>query len=164
MTTTYSATDLQGLLDGLSHGQIGANTLVTVQLADSTARCHVVRGSAMACALDELVVTPTRSTLFSANQLREFAKTLSSRMTYLLEPIAVHEHDAESASVKLRSFPPSRASDETVRYYELYATTNSLSLLRFEKRPGVERRSIDMTMTLEVLSRLLVDLNNAFLH
>jgi hypothetical protein len=121
-------------------------------------RLEVVHADQLACVIDSLSVSAKNGTQFPPADLRQRADGIASRLTYLLEPIRVHEHDAAASSVQLRSYPPTRDAQNSVRYHELQVNRSGLSLVRYEKTSEASRRQIGMTLTREVLLRLMSDL------
>ncbi len=69
-------------------------------------------------------------------RVREISKSLSARLTYLLEPIAPIESDAEQCIIQMRSNPPQRDEQGTSYYELLVRRGGALSLCRWNKAPG----------------------------
>jgi hypothetical protein len=89
--------------------------------------------------------------------LERIGKSLSDRLTYLMEPIAPIEIDAQACVVQLRSNPPQR-DDDGRSYYELTVRRGGqIALVRFRKDTGATRQQIPATVTREVLLRLVGD-------
>ena len=85
------------------------------------------------------------------------AKSLSDRLTYLMEPIRPIEIDADACVAQLRSSPPQR-DDDGRSYYELTVRRGGeIALCRYRKEPGTVRQQIPATVTREVLLRLVDD-------
>ncbi len=85
------------------------------------------------------------------------AKSLSERLTYLMEPIRPIEIDADACVAQLRSSPPQR-DDDGRSYYELTVRRGGdISLVRYRKEPGTPRQQIAANVTREVLLRLVDD-------
>src|SRR4051812_31281905 len=72
----------------------------------------------LACAFTSLTVSTPTLYFLSPDRLQAVAEQISSRITYLLEPIAPIEIDSERCVVQLRSSPPQKDEDRTT-YYEL---------------------------------------------
>ena len=82
---------------------------------------------------------------------------LTRRLQYLLEPLSAIEFDQEAATVLMRSLPPSEDEHGGRHYYELTVRTVGIALRRFHKSPRVPRLQVPMTLTREVLERLIDD-------
>src|SRR5438876_1150946 len=72
----------------------------------------------LACEFAHLTLRTSKLSGASAERLQGIAQGLAQRLTYLLEPIAPIEADAEGCTVQMRSNPPQRGDDGTC-YYEL---------------------------------------------
>jgi len=90
-------------------------------------------------------------------RLRDVSQKLAARLTYLLEPIAPVEVDAQQCVVQLRSNPPQRDEQGTSYYELLVRQGGELSLRRWTKEPGDVRRPLAAHVTREVLLRLAGD-------
>jgi len=104
--------------------------------------------------------TPARAGL-SPEALRGWADQLASRITYLMEPLVVVEHDPLSGEVELRSELPT-ARGEARSYYEIVLDNQaklSLSRVAFDDASR-RRRPAHCQMTREVLERLTDELVN----
>ncbi len=111
----------------------------------------------LGCALWQLTVREDALASRDSAGLARLGQQLTTRVGYLLEPLQVHEIDAATAAVQVRSHPPQREA-KTVRYYEaLLQRDGGLRLARFEKRPGQPREQVAALVTIEVLQRLCQD-------
>ncbi len=120
--------------------------------------CDVVERNSLAVSFDVLrLVTPELASPRAAD-LERIGKALSDRLTYLMEPIAPIEIDAQACVVQLRSNPPQR-DDDGRSYYELARPPRrrdrARALPQGERRNA--RRQIPATVTREVLLRLVGD-------
>ena len=93
--------------------------------------------------------------------LKVWAERLCQRVTYLLENIGPLELEPDSGRVLIRSTSPDR-QDGAKKYYEIVLQSQadgnfSLRRYRFEKGGG-GREQVDMSLTHEVLGKLLSDL------
>lgn len=138
----------------------GAN----VDVADSGDRLlvRVDQSGPLAVTCWELRLTTDRLAGAPIDRVREVAEEITRRVTYLLEPIQPIESDAEACVVQLRSTQPSQTDSEgrngVMSYYEaLVKTGGSISLQRFESQRGVLRTSVSMTLTKEIIIRLVAD-------
>jgi hypothetical protein len=110
-------------------------------------------------AFDALEFTADTPADRSAEALRAWAERLSSRVTYLMEPLVVLEFDTLSGEAELRSQSPT-ARGEVRSYYEVRLSKQGalrLSRVVFDEATR-RRRSAPCQMTLEVLERLADDL------
>lgn len=93
--------------------------------------------------------------------LKTWGESLSRRLSYLLETLALLEVDEEQGQVLIRSNPPDRQGSATT-YYEVLLRQDGpgrFALRRYEARKGIAGRSpVDMQLTHEVLKRLARDL------
>lgn len=93
--------------------------------------------------------------------LKAWGETLSRRLSYLLETLALLEIDEEHGEILIRSNPPDRHGSATA-YYEVLLRQDGpgrFALRRYEAQKGVSGRTpIDMHLTHEVLKRLGRDL------
>jgi hypothetical protein len=94
-------------------------------------------------------------------RLRAVSQDLSQRLTYLLEPIAPIEVDAEQCVVQLRSNPPQRDEQRTSYYELLVRRGGELSLCRWTKAAGDVRQPLAAHVTREVFLRLVGDFSAA---
>jgi hypothetical protein len=155
-------TDIQERLNALADYEIPADAPmgITFPLKHGHATCQFTSVDRLSCALQEVVFQDTHDQVVPHDHvadLNQRATQLSATLTYLLEPIVLQEIDPEHT--QLRSSPPARDEDRTVRYYELMACARTIALQRFQKSPGHPRQSIPMIFTREVLVRLLGDLD-----
>jgi hypothetical protein len=135
----------------------GGNATLDVTAGSRHLTCDLVERNSLAVAFQALrVATPELATATSMD-LERLAKDLSSRLTYLMEPIRPIEIDADACVAQLRSSPPQQ-DDDGRTYYELTVRRGGeLSLARYRKEPGTARRQIPAHVTREVLLRLVDD-------
>jgi hypothetical protein len=107
----------------------------------------------------ELFVPTLQNAAFDA--LRNWADSLSRRLTYLLENIGPLEYDPAAGQVLIRSAPPDKLPDGT-QYYEIVLSSHTggnFSLRRYRSTKGQPGRApVDITVTHEVLLKLADDL------
>jgi len=115
-----------------------ANRRITVAEGLRTLRCEVDQCDPMAAAVFEFV-------LESTELVQQASRSLCDRVNYLLEPISPIETDSEGCVVQMRSSPP--LENELGRYYYelLLRRGGSVSLSRYEKRPGEIRTRVPVT-------------------
>jgi hypothetical protein len=124
-------------------------------------RCELTALDSLACAFTELVLRSDRLTGKSTDELKQVAQNLSSKLTYLLEPISPIETDAEGCTVQMRSNPPQKEADRTSYYELIVARAGELRLVRYTRTPGQPREIVPAEVTREVLCRLVDDLSTA---
>ena len=151
----------------LARGQASQSGAGTISLTDATRnQLDLAYASldSMSCAMEELRLSlPGLANL--ANQsfqvIEDWAKALSSRITYLLEQIGPLEFDPQAGEAMIRSTKPSQLPHGTV-YYEFLlksASGNSVTLKRYEAKAGQPgRHAVTMQLTHEVLVRLVQDM------
>lgn len=95
----------------------------------------------------------------SPEALRSWADRLSARVTYLMEPLVVVEHDREAGAVDVRSKSPT-VRNERRTYYELRLHRDgSLVMTRTAHDEATRQRApVPCQMTLEALEHLADDL------
>ena len=135
----------------------GGPAMVAVHDSPRHLSCDVVERNPLAVSFNHLRLATDELASADAAKLERIGKELSSRLTYLMEPIAPIEIDAAACVVQLRSNPPQR-DDDGRSYYELIVRRGGeIALARFRKENGDSRRQIAATVTREVLLRLVGD-------
>jgi len=144
-------------LNGLQAIMGQANQRITVAKGPRTLRCEVDQCDPMAAAVYEFVLESSELANVDVAVLQQASRSLCDRVNYLLEPISPIETDVESCVVQMRSTQP--LENESGRYYyELFLRRGgSVSLTRYEKKPGEIRTRVPVTLTHEVLGRLCED-------
>ncbi len=115
----------------------------------------------MACAFTRISIRTARLAQCDSATLQQIATQLSSKLTYLLEPIQPIESDAAGCVVQMRSNPPQKDADRTSYYELLLARSGELSLVRYSSQSRQTREIISAHVTREVLCRLAGDLASA---
>jgi hypothetical protein len=139
--------------------QLGPGGGATVDIAAGNRRliCELNERNSLAVAIQTLRVTTPELASASSVSLERLAKSLSERLTYLMEPIRPIEIDADACVAQLRSSPPQR-DDDGRSYYELVVRRGGeIALARYRKESGAPRQQIVATVTREVLLRLADD-------
>lgn len=130
---------------------------VTVVSSPRQLICETVERNALAISFLQLRLATPELASAGPPQLERISKSLSERLTYLMEPIAPIELDAAECIVQLRSTPPQR-DDDGRSYYELIVRRGGeIALSRYRKENGDARRQIATSLTREVLFRLVSD-------
>ncbi|MFO0898929.1 MAG: hypothetical protein U0836_16010 [Pirellulales bacterium] len=111
----------------------------------------------LACAVRRFTLHTDRLANADVARLRKLSEALTSRLTYLLEPIGAVEIDADSCTLQMRSTQPQKDDDGTSYYELLVRRGGEIGLLRYAKAPGQSRRVISAHLTHEVLLRLVAD-------
>ncbi|MCA9184510.1 MAG: hypothetical protein KDA99_02785 [Planctomycetales bacterium] len=123
---------------------------------------HVVAVEQLACQVLHFTHLSVRAATWNKDQLKNIGEELTSRLTYLLEPIHPQELDSQAMVLQMRSVPPKAGQDDRRSYYELTARRDrGISLLRYEKQVGQMRQAIPMSLTREVIARLADDFDAA---
>jgi len=137
------------------------NGLLTVDTESGRLESELTAVDAIACAFDRFELKTDRLANATLDHLKKISDSLSSRLSYLLEPIALVESDQEHCVVQMRSNPPTKEDDAT-SYYELVVRRGgSLSLLRYSKSSGNARQTVPANVTREVFQRLAADFDAA---
>ncbi|MFO0951718.1 MAG: hypothetical protein U0835_11335 [Isosphaeraceae bacterium] len=93
------------------------------------------------------------------DELHAWAGRIASRVTYLMEPLVVLEHDREAGELEMRSQAPTVRQGRRAFYEVRLRADGSLSLGRVVYDEAARaRQDVPSQMTLEVLERLADDL------
>ncbi|CAN5915604.1 hypothetical protein BH23PLA1_BH23PLA1_29360 [soil metagenome] len=96
---------------------------------------------------------------WAIDALKSWGDRLTARLTYLMEPLAVLEADADSGEVILRSQSPTPRADRRSFYEVRLDRSGTLQLQRFAFDNDTRRRqAIPCQLSREVLDRLADDL------
>jgi hypothetical protein len=131
----------------------GGGGTLTATAPGGRVECDLSSVDAIGCAVDQFAFHTGRLTGASLEKLKKIGEDLSRRVTYLLEPIAIIEIDAEGITVQLRSSPPSQENGVTT-YYELTLNQSGLTLRRYQSQSGQPRQAVPAHFTHEALRRL----------
>ncbi len=110
-------------------------------------------------AFDSLDFATAARSAWKSDDLEAWADRIASRVTYLMEPLVVLEHDKVGGEVELRSQTPTSRGDRRT-YYEVrlhHQGTVKLSRIAVDEATR-QRHSTSCQMTREVLERLTDDL------
>src|SRR5688572_19124792 len=86
----------------------GAVATLAVEEVPRQLSCDIVERNSLAVSFNFLRLATTELSAASAADLERLGKSLSDRLTYLMEPISPIELDADACVVQLRSNPPQR--------------------------------------------------------
>jgi hypothetical protein len=141
----------------LQNPSSGGPARLAIDEAPRKLTCEIVARDSLAISFDRLRLETIELAAATAADLERIGKALAQRLTYLMEPIAPIEFDTEACVVQLRSNPPHR-DDDGRSYYELLVRRGGeVALSRYRKENGSGRRQIPLTVTREVLLRLVGD-------
>jgi hypothetical protein len=138
----------------------GGAGIMTAQAPNGRLECDMASVDAIGCAVDVFEFHSGRLSGSTLEKLKQIGEDLSRRVTYLLEPIAIIEIDAEGVTVQLRSSPPSQEAGVT-SYYELTINQDGLALRRYQAQSGQPRQAVPAHFTHEALRRLARDVSAA---
>lgn len=130
---------------------------LTVSLPQGQLDVDLRTTDTLACVLNELTFQAP-SPFCSADQLPTVSESLSTKLTYLLEPISPIEFDQKVAVLQMRSSPPSADESSGTTYYEIAASTDKLQLVRYLKKASEPRERTPMTFTRDVICRIAADM------
>lgn len=135
----------------------GAAATLTVDESPRQLTCDITERNSLAVSFNQLRLATRELASAVPADLERIGKSLSERLTYLMEPISPIELDADACIVQLRSSPPQR-DDDGRSYYELTVNRGGqITLSRYRKENGNARQPIPATVTREVLLRLVGD-------
>jgi len=110
-------------------------------------------------AFEALTFTTLMRTEWTEQALRSWADRLAARVTYLMEPLIVLEHDHVSGEIALRSQGPTSRNARRAYYEVRLERQGALRLSRVAFDSETRRRCVvPCQMTREVLERLTDDL------
>jgi hypothetical protein len=140
----------------------GAGTLpCDVAIEDGAHRLvlHLTASGPVGLAFTALDFTTTARAAWTPEALKVWGDRIAARVTYLMEPLVVLEHDALAGEVEIRSHAPTSRGDRRAFYEIRIAPSGSLRLARVAFDESTRRRgAIDCMMTREVLERLVDDI------
>jgi hypothetical protein len=134
-------------------------SVVTLGTGSRAVRAEVCAYDSLGVALHTLSVVGDNSD----TPLEELAQSISRRVRYLWEPLALIERDLERDQVQMRSVPP-LIEDDTIEFYEGLLTRQNgashLHLVRYRQPKGQGRRTrMPITLTHDIFRRLVNDLS-----
>ncbi len=133
----------------------------TVSIDDGPNRVtlHLTALDAVGLAFSSLEFATTSRAEWSSDALNEWGTRLSSRITYLMEPLKVLEIDAGGGEVQLRSQNPTARNAERGYYEMRLFRQGMLRMQRFTFDEATrQRRPSACQLTREVLERLAEDI------
>jgi hypothetical protein len=133
----------------------------TVMVEDGPNRLtlHLTALDAVGVAFTALEFAATSRTEWTSQALKEWGDRLSSRVTYLMEPLKVLEIDAGGGEVQIRSQSPTPRAEQRGYYEVRLFRQGSLRMERFVLDEATrQRRPTPCQLTREVLERLADDI------
>lgn len=133
--------------------------LITVEDEPYRLTLGLTASGPVGLAFDSLDFATLARTEWSPEDLKAWADRIASRVTYLMEPLVVLEHDKVGGEVELRSQTPTARGDRRT-YFEVRLNRHGAMTLSRIAVDEVSRRRQQATcqMTREVLERLTDDL------
>ena len=132
---------------------------VTVEEGPSRLTLHLSAAGPVGLAFDALDFATTARPEWSPEALRGWGDRLAARLTYLMEPLVVLEHDPVDNQVEIRSESPTHRSGRRT-YYEIRLQargTLRLSRVSYDEATR-QRQPVSCQLTREALERLADDL------
>lgn len=120
---------------------------------------HLTAAGPVGLAFNTLDFATSVRAEWTAEAVKAWGDRLAARVTYLMEPLVVLEHDVDGGAVELRSQSPTPRGQQR-SFYEIRlnrAGTLRLSRVAFDENTR-KRRATDCQMTGEVLERLADDI------
>jgi hypothetical protein len=132
---------------------------VTVEDGAHSATLHLTASGPVGLAFDALEFATSARPEWSPEALRGWGDRLVDRLTYLMEPLVVLEHDPERGEVAIRSRPPTPRAGQRTFYEIRLHRQGTLRLARVAFDEATRRnRPVACQMTREALERLADDL------
>lgn len=123
---------------------------------------ELIRLEQLAVEADLIRCKPLKAPRWDAADLQRVAQAISQKVNYLLEPLGPVELDGESATLLMRSVSPSVEEPNRRTYYEIVVRPDELTLRRYEAQAGQVRQPRSMVLSVEVLARVVADLDSVF--
>ncbi len=132
---------------------------VTVEEGTSRLTLHLNAAGPVGLAFDALDFATTARPEWSPEALRGWGDRLTARLTYLMEPLVVLEHDPVDNQVEIRSESPTRRSGRRTYYEVRLHPRGTLRLSRVSYDEATrQRQPASCQLTRETLERLADDL------
>lgn len=136
---------------------VSGKGLLQVDAEGGRIEADLLAVDAIGCSFQTLGYSTAKLADATLDDLKNISESLTSRLTYLLEPIGVVEVDRDRAAVQLRSNPPQKGEDATSYYELMIRRGGDVTLSRYEKKSGLMRQIVPAHITREVLQRLAED-------
>ena len=132
---------------------------VTVEEGPNRLTLHLNAAGPVGLAFDSLDFATTSRPEWSPEALRAWGDRLAARLTYLMEPLVVLEHDPIDNQVEIRSESPTHRSGRRTYYEVRLHPRGTLRLSRVSYDEATRRRQpAPCQLTREALERLADDL------
>jgi len=132
---------------------------VTVEDSPNRLTLHLTALDTVGLAFTALEFATTSRAEWSSEALKGWGDRLSSRLTYLMEPLKVLEIDAGGGEVQIRSQSPTPRSEQRGYYEVRLFRQGNLRMERFVLDEATrQRRPTPCQLTREVLERLADDI------
>jgi len=144
-------------LDGPDAGALPCD--VTIEEGAHRLVLHLTASGPVGLAFSALAYRTTARPEWTSPSLKAWGDRIAARVTYLMEPLVVLEHDSLAGEVEIRSHVPTARGDHRA-YYEIRIGregTLTLTRITFDEATR-QRRPIDCMMTREVIERLSDDI------
>jgi hypothetical protein len=148
---------LSAAVDSIGAGGLPAR--VSAEAGPHKVELDLVAGGPVGVSFDRLDFAAEGVKDDTPAELRGRADRIAGRLSYLMEPLAVIEHDPQGAEVVIRSQPPSERG-EVHAYYEAKLSGDghlSMGRVAFDEADR-ERHPVPCQLTREALDRLVDDL------
>jgi hypothetical protein len=131
---------------------------VTVEDAPHRLTLRLTAAGPIGLAFDALDFATSARSEWPPDALKSWGDRLAARVTYLMEPLVVVEHDVERGEVELRSHAPTARGPQRSFYEVRLGRQGTLHLARVAFEESNRRRHpAPCQMTREVLERLVDD-------
>lgn len=150
------ADHLEELLEEVRTGKTASPSLY-LEIADGTFIADFKSLNELAGSFTSLVYGTQKYRKAAKEKVRAIADQLSQRIRYLPEPVVLVECDPEAAKAQIRSEQPATTT-QGICYYEIEIDGEGVLLSRYRKPEGRRRHKIEMTLTHEILARLIGDI------
>ncbi len=132
---------------------------VTVEEGSSRLTLHLTAAGPVGMAFDALDFATTSRPEWSPEALRGWGDRIAARLTYLMEPLVVLEHDPIENQVEIRSESPTHRSGRRTYYEVRLHPRGTLRLSRVSYDEATRQRQPESCqLTREALERLADDL------
>ena len=132
---------------------------VTVEEGPSRLTLHLNAAGPVGLAFDALDFATNSRPEWSPEALRGWGDRLTARLTYLMEPLIVLEHDPVENQVEIRSESPTHRSGRRTYYEVRLHARGTVRLSRVSYDEATRRRQpVPCQLTREALERLADDL------
>lgn len=147
---------LESLIEDVKSGRT-TKPVLELQTADGILVAEFHSLNELASSFKTLIYGTQKYRGQAQEKVRAIADELVQRIRYLPEPVVLIECDPEAAKAQIRSEQPA-ATPEGLCYYEIEIDGEGVMLSRYRKPADRKRHKVDMTLTHEILARLVGDI------